>query len=256
VCARPSVPTGRTLRRAVLAACGLLVCGSARADGDPRLSFLAQQLGSATDPRVRAQAALTLGTTEATGARSVLCGALADPVPLVRIAAARALPELHELEALDCLLAHKSDPEPPVQAEVERSVARLREVKTRAPTVAVWVDGVRDPSVPPLGPELCAETQTRLVTRLTWAGARSGVAKAAAKTPPMRSLPAYLLKPTLLRSERGVELAAVCLTWPSKQILGEVRVRGSGGAPPDLIRALVPRLLDDAARTFEWNLQP
>ena len=256
MCARPSVSTGRTLRRAVLAACGLLACGSARADGDPRLALLARQLSSATDPRVRAQAALTLGTTEATGARGVLCAALADPVPLVRVAAARALPELHELEALDCLLAHSGDPEPPVEAEVQRSVARLREVKTRTPTVAVWVDGVRDPSTPPLGPELCAETQARLVTRLTWAGARSGVAKAAKGSSHPRAVPAFLLKPTLLRSERGVELAAVCLTWPSKQILGEVRVRGSGGAPPDLVRALVPRLLDDAARTFEWNLQP
>jgi hypothetical protein len=239
-----------------LAACGLLVWGPARAEEDPRVAFLARQLGSAADPRVRAQAALTLGTTEATGARSVLCAALTDPIPLVRVAAARALPELHELEALDCLLARAGDPAPEVQAEVERSLARLREVKARAPTVAVWVDGVRDPSDPPLGPELCAETQARLVTRLTWAGAKSGVVKAATKTPPVRSLPAYLLKPTLLRNERGVELAAVCLTWPKKQILGEVRVRGSGGAPPDLIRALVPRLLDDAARTFEWNLQP
>jgi hypothetical protein len=239
-----------------LAACGLLFWGSAWAEEDPRVAFLARQLGSATDPRVRAQAALTLGTTEATGARSLLCAALTDPIPLVRVAAARALPELHELEALDCLLARAGDPVPEVQAEVERSLGRLREVKARAPTVAVWVDGVRDPSDPPLGPELCAETQARLVTRLTWAGAKSGVVKAATKTPPVRSLPAYLLKPTLLRNERGVELAAVCLTWPKKQILGEVRVRGSGGAPPDLIRALVPRLLDDAARTFEWNLQP
>jgi hypothetical protein len=51
-------------------------------------------------------------------------------------------------------------------------------------------------------------------------------------------------------------MAAVCLTWPSKQILGEVRVKGSGGAPMDLIRALVPRLIEDAASTFDWELTP
>ena len=37
-------------------------------------------------------------------------------------------------------------------------------------------------------------------------------------------------------------------------ILGEVRVKGSGGAPLDLVRALVPRLIEDAASTFEWEL--
>jgi hypothetical protein len=244
------------LRRAALAACGLLAWGPARAEGDPRLAFLERQLGSASDPRVRAQAALTLGTTEAPGARGLLCTALGDPAPLVRVAAARSLPELHELEALDCLLAHPTDPDPLADAEVRRAMARLREVKTRVPTVAVWVEGVRDPSDPPLGPELCAETQTRLVTRLAWGGARTGVARAAVPAAPSRALPAFLLKPTLLRVERGVELAAVCLTWPGKHILGEVRVRGSGGTPLDLVRVLVPRLLDDASRTFEWNLQP
>jgi len=53
-----------------------------------------------------------------------------------------------------------------------------------------------------------------------------------------------------------VVMAAVCLTWPSKQILGEVRVKGSGGTPVDLIRALIPRLIEDAASTFEWELTP
>jgi hypothetical protein len=35
-----------------------------------------------------------------------------------------------------------------------------------------------------------------------------------------------------------------------------VRVKGSGGAPMDLIRALVPRLIEDAASTFDWELTP
>ena len=49
-------------------------------------------------------------------------------------------------------------------------------------------------------------------------------------------------------------LAGVCLTWPGKQLLGEVRVTGRGGTPRDLVRALVPRLVQDATSTFEWDL--
>ena len=241
-----------TLRAVWLGA--VLLAPGALADGDPRISFLARQLGSATDPRVRAQAALTLGTTDASGALAPLCGALGDPVPLVRAAVARALPELHDLAALDCLAAHAGDPAPASQGEIQRSLALLRKVKERTPSVAVWVDPVRDPSIPPLGEAICGEARSRLVRHLSWSGARSDaveVAPAGKTSGP----PAYLLKPTLLRSENGgLVMAAVCLTWPSKQILGEVRVKGTGAAPLDLVRALVPRLVEDASSTFEWEL--
>ena len=247
-------PSGRTLRWATLAVA--LLGTRSGAEEDPRVAFLARQLGSASDPRARAQAALTLGATEASGARGPLCSALADPVPMVRQAAARALPELHDLSALQCLLAHPADPVPDAAAEIRRAVGVLREVEGRTPAVAVWVEGVKDPSTPPLGAELLAEARSRLVRHLTWVGARSGEAESAPPRAAPKSLPSYLLKPSLLRTEQGLTLAAVCLTWPGKVILGEVRVRGSGGAPPDLVRALVPRLVQDASRTFEWDLKP
>ena len=249
----PPDPSGRTLRWAALALA--LVGTRSGAEEDPRLTFLSRQLGAAADPRVRAQAALTLGATEAGGARGPLCSALADPVPMVRQAAARALPELHDLSALQCLLAHPADPAPDAAAEIRRAVTVLREVEGRTPAVAVWVEGVKDPSTPPLGAELLAEARSRLVRHLTWVGARSGEAESAPRPAP-KSLPSYLLKPSLLRTEQGLVMAAVCLTWPGKVILGEVRVKGSGGAPPDLVRALVPRLVQDASRTFEWDLKP
>lgn len=244
----------RKLRTVWLGA--VLLAGAALADEDPRITFLSRQLGTAADPRARAQAALTLGTTEAPGALGPLCGALGDPVPLVRAAVARSLPELHDLEALDCLAAHAADSAPDSQGEIRRALALLRKLKERVPTVEVWVEPVRDPSTPPLGEVLCGEARTRLVKRLAWSGARSETAESAPRTA-SRGTPAYLLKPTLLRADGGgLVMAAVCLTWPTKQILGEVRVRGSGGAPRDLIRALVPRLIQDASSTFEWELNP
>jgi hypothetical protein len=103
---------------------------------------------------------------------------------------------------------------------------------------------------------LCGEARTRLVKRLAWSGARSDAVESAPHGR-SRGTPAFLLKPSLLRADGGaLVMAAVCLTWPSKQILGEVRVKGSGGAPLDLVRALVPRLIEDAASTFEWELAP
>lgn len=252
MCAHPFAPPARTLRSVALGA--VLVGKAALAQPDPRIAYLARQLATASDPRVRAQAALTLGTTEAPGALRLLCEALADPVPLVRAAVARSLPELHDLAALDCLVAHAGDSAPDSQGEVRRALALLRKVKERAPTVDVWVDPVRDPSTPPLGEVLCGEARASLVRRLAWAGARSEAVEAAAKR---TAAPAYLLKPTLLRGEGGaVVLAGVCLTWPGKQILGEVRVTGRGGTPRDLVRALVPRLVQDATSTFEWDLTP
>ena len=234
----------------------VLLGGTALAEGDPRIAFLVRQLGTATDPRVRAQAALTLGATDAPGALGPLCAALGDPEPLVRSAVARSLPELHDLGALECLVAHSGDSAPESQAEIRRAVAVLKKVKERKPTVDVWVEPVRDPGSPPLGDALCGEARTRLVKRLAWSGARSDGVESAPKAA-KKGTPAYLLQPTLLRGDGGaVVMAAVCLTWPSKQILGEVRVKGSGGTPVDLVRALVPRLIEDAASTFEWELTP
>jgi HEAT repeat protein len=214
-------------------ALGAVLLGApALGEEDPRLAFLTRQLASAADPRVRAQAALTLAATEAPGALRPLCAALADREPLVRTAVARSLPELHDLGALECLLAQPPEPVPEAQAEIRRAS-------------------------PPLGEALCGEVRTRLVRRLTWSGARSDAAESAPKARPRKGTAAFLLQPTLLRGDGGaLVMAAVCLTWPSKQILGEVRVKGSGGAPVDLVRALVPRLIQDAASTFEWELTP
>ena len=252
--AHPFALPARTLRRVALGT--VLLGGTALADADPRIVFLARQLGTATDPRVRAQAALTLGTTEAAGALGPLCTALGDPEPLVRSAVARSLTELHDLGALDCLTAHAGDTAPEPRAEIGRAVAMLKKVKERRPTVDVWVEPVRDPSSPPLGEALCGEARARLVRRLAWSGARSDGVESAPRVA-KKGTPAYLLQPTLLRGDGGaVVMAAVCLTWPSKQILGEVRVKGSGGTPMDLVRALVPRLIEDAASTFEWELTP
>ena len=107
-----------------MALAGALPRGAALAEADPRVAFLTRQLGTATDPRVRAQAALTLGTTEAAGGPRTALRRAGDPEPLVRSAVARSLPELHDLGALECLVAHAGETLPP--SPRRRSAARWR----------------------------------------------------------------------------------------------------------------------------------
>ena len=245
-------------RRRSLCALVLLLAGGASADADARWTFLVRQLTSARDPRARVQAALTLGTTEDAAALGPLCTALGDPEPLVRAAVAQSLPNLRQVAALDCLLAHGEDPDPLARAEVSRAVAALRAARERRPRVYVAVPLVADDSDPPADPSLLDLARARLVSRLQWMGAQVApdvedlaAARAALASAQLRG---FQLRTRLTRRGPEVVVVVVCLSYPDQQVLGQVSGRASGGRPEDALRALVPRLLQDLAATFEWNL--
>src|SRR5262249_47040064 len=143
VCAHPLALPARTLRTVALGA--VFLGGAVLAEDDPRLTFLVPQPGTATAAPGPAPAPLTPGAPRAPGALGPLCAALGDPEPLVRSAVARSLPELHDLGALECLVAHAGETAPEPQAEIRRAMAVLKKVKERKPTVDVWVEPVRDP---------------------------------------------------------------------------------------------------------------
>jgi HEAT repeat protein len=227
------------------------------AQSDPRITFLSRQLTQAKDPRARAQAALLLGTTGEPGALGALCGALDDPSELVRSASARALGTLEDTSALECLHRHAHDPVPEVQASLERAVKGLEEVAKRPPSLYVAVAPLEEAS-PALPPDLRLMLAERLRLKLTKMGVR--LAPAAETKPQARAaLKALGVKGFLLRPEAepqasgALKLRLLCLTYPDKAILGEVSVQASGAPPPDLIRALVPKALDEAAETFDWR---
>ncbi|MGO9830766.1 MAG: HEAT repeat domain-containing protein [Myxococcaceae bacterium] len=245
-------------RRRSVCALALLVASGASADADARWSFLVRQLTTAQDPRARVQAALTLGATEDASALAPLCKALADPEPLVRAAVARSLPNLHDPAALDCLLAHGTDSDSLARQEVARAVATLREVRARHPKVYVAVTPVVDDSDPPADASLLSLAHTRLVSRLRWMGAQvapeSEDRSAVGATLAGGQLQAFQIRTRLARKGSEVAVVMVCLSYPDQQVLGEVTGRASGGRPEDALRALVPRLLQDLAATFEWKL--
>jgi HEAT repeats len=230
----------------------------ARAEGDARWNFLVRQLTTARDPRARVQAALSLGATEEGSALAPLCAALADAEALVRATAAKSLPGLHDARALDCLAAHGEDSDALARGEVARAMTALRAAGERRPRVYVAVTPVVDDSNPPADASLLALARSRLVGRLQWMGAlvapesedRSGVRATLSRG----QLQGFQVRTRLV--QRGSEVAVVmaCLSYPDQQVLGEVTGKASGGRPEDALRALVPRLLQDLAATFEWNL--
>jgi HEAT repeat protein len=246
------------LRRRSLCALVLLAAGVAGADADARWSFLVRQLTSARDPRARVQAAVGLGTTEDASALGPLCNALTDPEPLVRAAVARSLPQLRDFAALDCLVGHGDDPDPLAREEVARAVAALRRAREHRPRVYVAVLPVVDDSDPPADASLLELAKGRLVSRLRWMGAEvapEGENQSAARAALLRAqLRGFQLRTRLVRHGPEVAVAVVCLSYPDQQVLGQVSGRATGGRPEDALRALVPRLLQDLASTFEWNL--
>jgi hypothetical protein len=103
-----------------LAAC--LVSPLASADVD----YFIDQLTSASDFRVRTQAALALGASDDKAAVSPLCGALDDTSDSVRSAAAAALGRLKNPKGLPCLKSHMGESSASVLSVIERSAKVLQ----------------------------------------------------------------------------------------------------------------------------------
>lgn len=116
----------------------LLLCllgGIARAD-DPRSTYLIKLLEGSSQFRVRAQAAISLGSVEASpAARTALTAALRDAHPAVRAAAATSLGRVGDSDAVAVLRRLERDPEAPVRSAVRASIARLE--RERAPSDSV-----------------------------------------------------------------------------------------------------------------------
>jgi len=94
---------------------------------DPRTSYLADQLKSNDDYRVRTQAALALGASGDDAAVKPLCDALVDSNVSVKVAAAAALGKLSKPAGLPCLQsAAKRESAPSVKSQIEKSVASLQ----------------------------------------------------------------------------------------------------------------------------------
>ena len=239
----------------------ILLRASAASSGpavDGHLGFLGRQLAKAKDPRARVQAALMLGESQEEEAMSPLCGALGDGSPLVRAGAARALGQLELVGAVGCLSARRSlESEADVRGEIEKSVVSLTAFRDRRPSLYVALlptsrtGGNFSADLVELTDLRLRERLGHLSTLLAPGQETSGQAKGILKKKKLRG---FQLRPRLSAAEGGgLRLNILCLSYPEQAVLGEVDVHASGAPPADLVRALVPRALEEAAQTFDWK---
>lgn len=231
---------------------------TAHGQADARVAYLTRQLEKGKDPRVRAQSALVLGATEDPEAREPLCRALKDASELVRAAAAKSLSRLSEVQALGCLKPHAKDAHPEARAAIVEAVRSLEAIKNRPPRFYLLFTGVTD-RTSSLSPELIHLAENRLKRKLSSEGAFLAPAndsKAAAKSlQKQRRIKGYRLSAEVHAVPGGgLRLALLCMTYPEQSILGQVDVKAAGAKPADLLRALAPKAVEEAAATFEWSL--
>ena len=118
------IRSSRVLLAALITLAGLAL--STTASADPRTAYLAEQLKTNDDYRVRTQAALALGASGDDAAVRPLCDGLNDSNVSVKVAAAAALGKLGKPGGASCLRSAKAkESAPAVKSQIDKSLATL-----------------------------------------------------------------------------------------------------------------------------------
>lgn len=222
---------------------------------DPRVTLLSRQLAGAKDPRNRVQIVVLLGQTGHESAVPYLCSALKDPEPLVRTAAASSLGEVQNASSLDCLKKALSETDPTVRAAMERALALGSGARGG---LYVSIEPVQD-KVGDLPAGLLQLAEQKMREKLASMGATFAPPaedrRQAAALVRARQLKAYQLRLQVLPGEsaKGLKVEMLIMTYPDQALKGSYNVKASGAKPETLIKAMVPRVVDDAAVDLEWK---
>ena len=244
---------------------------SASAEG--RVGFLIEQLKTASDFRLRTQAALALGASDDPSATSPLCEALDDTSDSVRSAAAAALGKLRSPAGLPCLRSHMSDSNASVRSVIERSAKGLEgstwPSKPPPPgpndTFYVAIGAVTDKTgrSDKTVEQLVGSTmQDKLLSIRGYAVAPQGEnAASARRVIKQKSLRGYLLQTRVeppRSSENGltIQVRVTMWTYPAKALQGEFspKLTMSGASAGDkesedgLIKMAIERAIDSFAQ--------
>ncbi|MGV3619945.1 MAG: HEAT repeat domain-containing protein [Archangium sp.] len=239
-----------------------VVSFAASAAEDARIPFLTKQLAGAKDARVRAQTVLLLGQTGSESAVAPLCGALKDNEAVVRSAAAAALGELRAGDASKCLKAASSDSDSSVKSAIEKALASIEKAAAQPQVTAgglyVQVEPVQD-KIGDLAPNLLSLADQLMRDKLSSMGASIAPPnedkKSAASLIRVKKLKGFQLRMQLLpgSTEKGLKVEMLIMSYPEQALKGTWNVKAAGGKPESLIKAMVPRVLDDAANDLEWK---
>ena len=215
------------------------------------MSFLAKQLDTAKDPRLKVNAATTLGKTGNPTASDPLCRALRDAEAIVRAAAANALGELRTPTGVKCLTAAQGDSDGSVKSAVARALA----AGAVAPgTLYVNIQPIGDKGAN-LPPDMVALADRLLRDKFKTLNA--GVAppneekKAAQNLVRSRQLKGFQVQVNLLPHGAGLKVEMLVMTYPEQELKGTFSVKASGAKHEALLKAMVPRVVDDASKDPE-----
>lgn len=273
-----------TSRALVLALCSALVTTALVARGDARSDYLVRLLTTSDAFRVRAQAALSLGSVENDSAVvDALIGALRDSHPAVRAAAASSLGRLRVTRATVVLRGLSRDPEESVRSSarvaiesIERSAAAAEPAAGTGSAVAVvpsaparFYVGVGTPGtkVAGLPREALERARTFFMGQI---GALPGMVVApagetvrdATRILSERRLTGYYLESSIVRIERtptgamrGV-VSVTIMTYPDRTIRSFFDVGGSvtGASEATAQSRAIEAAYMSAARTLESAL--
>jgi hypothetical protein len=229
----------------------LLLAASASAQ-DARVKLLTKQLQTAKDARLRAQACTLLGNTGTEEAVTPLCGALDDKDSLVRSAAAGALGELGTPEAGNCLKAALGVESGAVKKAIEKALAAMK------PSGALYIaiEPVENKAsvssdVLNTAHELLRREVSAMGATVAPAGESESQTNSIVKSNGYRG---FLLKTKLLpNGSSGLKIEVLIMKLPGNAMQGSWNVKAAGGKPEAQLKALVPRVVSDAANDLEWK---
>lgn len=244
------------MRFASVALLGSFLSANAVA-ADARVTLLSRQLANTKDPRVRAQTVLLLAQTQSDEAVSPLCASLKDPESIVRAAAANALGDIHTDAALQCLKAALGEQDTAVRAAMEKA---LTPAPAPGPAGGLYLnlEPVADNGVG-VDSTLLTLAHTVLRSQLTELGATFAPPgeekKAAQAVIKQKALRGYQVKMQLSpgATEKQLKVEMLIMTYPDHALQGSWNVKASGGKPESLIKAMVPKVVQDAAGDLNWK---
>ncbi|MBL8952556.1 MAG: HEAT repeat domain-containing protein [Myxococcaceae bacterium] len=231
----------------------MLLAASAYAE-DARVSFLKKQLAGAKDARLRAQTCTLLGKTGSQDATAPLCSCIKDPESIVRSAGAAGLAELASPEAVACLKAAENDRDPNVRKAIERALDTGQVAATGGLYVAIEVND-KVGSLPGDVLELARDLLKQQMAGLGAAIAPPNESKAQAQDVIRKGkMKGYLLRSNLLpNGASGLKLEILIMTYPDQALQGTWNVKAAGGKPEAQLKAMVPKVVNDAAYDLEWK---
>lgn len=241
----------------LVAFCLLALPATVLGQADPQTASLSRTLTKGAEPQHRLQAARVLGESEDPEALKPLCEGLKDPSGEVRAAVAEALGTLGEVGGLECLEARKDETDEAAKAANAAALRKLEALKARAPRAYVVFAGVKD-TTGTVSPEWVAATEARMRRKLTQQGVllapEKETEKAAKGVLARHKLQGYRLVAEIRPgAEGGLKVTVMGVRYPGKQLIGTVSVQASGAEQGELLVALAPEAIEEAASSFGWK---